>query len=137
MAEKITKVSYFTMPVADRAGEAACALEALSGAGVNLLAFSGFPRGGRSQLDFIPKDAVKFKKAAAKAGMPVSAKKTGFLVQGDDKKGAVARLLAKLADANVNVTAIDAVAAGSGRFGAILWVRAKDQARAAKALGAR
>jgi len=137
MAEKILKVSYFTMPVADRPGEAACALEALSDLGVSLLAFSGFPRGGRSQLDFVPKDAAKFRKAAVKACLPVSAKKSGFLVQGADRKGAVARLLARLADAKVNVTAIDAVAAGSGRFGAILWVKAKDMAKAGKALGAR
>ena len=45
MADVIRKVSYFAMDVADKPGEAARVLKALSQAGVNLLAFSGFPRG--------------------------------------------------------------------------------------------
>ncbi len=36
--------------------------------------------------------------------------------------GAVAELHRKLAEAKINVTAIDAVCAGAGRYGAILWV---------------
>jgi hypothetical protein len=35
------------------------------------------------------------------------------------------------------VTAADAVTAGRGRYGMILWVKQKDYARAARALGAR
>jgi hypothetical protein len=48
----------------------------------------------------------------------------------------MADLYAKLAAARVNVTASDAVCAGEGRFGAILWVKARDVNRAAKALEA-
>lgn len=44
--------------------------------------------------------------------------------------------MAKLGDAKVNVTAVDAVCAGAGRYGAILWVASKDVSRAAKVLGA-
>ena len=51
--------------------------------------------------------------------------------------GAIAGIVAKLADAGVNITALDAVAAGAGRYGAILWVKPKDVAKAAKALGAK
>ena len=51
--------------------------------------------------------------------------------------GAVHRHIAKLADAGINVTAADAVAAGNGRYGMILWVKPKDYARAARALNAR
>ena len=50
--------------------------------------------------------------------------------------GAVHRHLKRLADARINVTAADAVTAGKGRFGMILWVKAKDYGRAARALGA-
>jgi hypothetical protein len=135
MADQIKKVEYFIMEVADKPGEAAGILKVLSKAGVNLLAFTGFPSGRKAQLDFIPKDAAAFAKAAKKAGLAVKAKKSGFLVQGKDRKGAVAAILDLLAAAKLNVTAIDAVAAGSGRFGAILWVNAKDVAKAAKALG--
>ena len=37
----------------------------------------------------------------------------------------------------ISVTAADAVTAGRGRYGMILWVKQKDYARAARALGAR
>ena len=40
-------------------------------------------------------------------------------------------------DGALVVTAADAVTAGRGRFGMILWVKPKDVGRAAKALGAR
>jgi hypothetical protein len=49
----------------------------------------------------------------------------------------VHRELRKLARAGVNVTAVDAVTAGRGRFGMILWVKPRDQVKAARALGAR
>jgi hypothetical protein len=42
----------------------------------------------------------------------------------------------KLAEAKINVTAIDAVCAGAGRYGAILWVAPRDVSKAAKLLGA-
>jgi len=51
--------------------------------------------------------------------------------------GAVNRHLQKLAAAKINVTAADGVAAGQGRYGMILWVKPRDYARAARALGAR
>ena len=136
MTDVIRKVSYFAMDVADKPGEAARVLTALSQAGVNLLAFSGFPRGRRAQLDFIPEDVELFRKALSLARLKVQAKKTGFLVQGDDRPGAVAEVLQKLADANINVTAVDGVSAGGGRWGAILWVKPQSVNKAAKVLQA-
>lgn len=62
--------------------------------------------------------------------------KTGFLIQGEDRPGAVAELIAKLAEAKINVTAYDAVAAGEGRYGALLWVKPQDVQKAARVLGA-
>jgi hypothetical protein len=50
--------------------------------------------------------------------------------------GAVAELHRKLAEAKINVTAIDAVCAGADRYGAILWVTPRDVSKAAKLLGA-
>ena len=134
MADSIRKIGYFAMDVADKPGEAVRVLQALSEAGVNLLAFSGFPRGRRAQLDFVPEDVALFRKALTRAKLKVRPKKTGFLVQGKDRRGAVAEVLQKLAQAAINVTAVDAVSAGGGRYGAILWVKAKDVNKAAKAL---
>ncbi|MFQ5842535.1 MAG: hypothetical protein ACE5I8_08870, partial [Thermodesulfobacteriota bacterium] len=62
--------------------------------------------------------------------------KTGFLIQGDDRVGAVADIMAKLAGAGINVTALDAVTAGFGRYGAILWVKPRDVNKATQVLGA-
>jgi hypothetical protein len=120
----------------DKPGEGARALQTLREAGVNLLAFSGFPAGKRSQLDFVPEDPAAFRSAARKAGWKVTGPKVGFLIEGDDRTGVMADLYAKLAGARINVTASDAVVAGAGRFGAILWVKARDVNRTAKVLGA-
>jgi hypothetical protein len=78
-----------------------------------------------------------FKKAAKAAKINTGPQKTGFLVQGKDRKGAVANLLRTPAGQKINVTAIDAVSAGAGRYAAILWVKPKDITRTAKALGAK
>jgi hypothetical protein len=132
--ETIRKVDYFVTEVPNKPGEAARVLNAVRH--MNLLVFTGFPSGKRAQVDFIPGDAAAFKEAAKRARLKLRAKKGAFLVQGDDRPGAVASLMQRLADAKVNVTAIDAVSAGAGRFGAVLWVKPKDVNKAAKALGA-
>jgi len=136
MAESIRKVQYFYVMAPDKPGEGARALQTLRDAGVNLLAFSGFPAGKRAQLDFIPEDPAAFRAMARKAKWKVTGPKVGFLVEGDDRTGVMADLYAKLAAARINITASDAVIAGAGRFGAILWVKARDVNRTAKALGA-
>jgi hypothetical protein len=136
MAETIRRVDYFYIETPNRPGEAARALRALKDARINLLAFSGFPKGRRAQLDFIPADPPAFLKVTKKRGWKLSAKKSGFLIQGSDRTGAVADILGKLADARINVTAVDAVCAGAHRYGAILWVKPPDLKRAAKVLGA-
>ena len=123
MAETIRQVDYYYVETPNKPGEAARALAAVKEAGVNLLAFSGFPNGRRSQLDFIPEDPAAFVKAARKAGLKLSARKTGFLIQGEDRVGAIGDVLGKLAAARINVTAVDAVCAGEQRYGAILWVK--------------
>ncbi len=135
MAETIRLVEYFYVEVPDKPGEGAKYLGELKEAGVALLAFSGFPKGRRAQLDFIPADAVAFKAAAKKAHWKVIGPKKGFLVQGDDRTGVVADLLAKLSEAKINVTATDAVCAGNDRFGMLLWVKPRDVKKAAKTLG--
>ena len=136
MAETVRKVDYFYIEAPDKPGEGAKVLAALRDAGINLLVFTGFPRGRKAQIDFIPEDPVAFKTAAKKAGLKLSAKKTGFLIQGKDRPGAIADITGKLAAANINVTALDAVCSGEGRYGAMLWVKPADLRKAAKALGA-
>ncbi|HXH81363.1 MAG TPA: hypothetical protein VNN07_00375 [Candidatus Tectomicrobia bacterium] len=135
MADTIRRVEYFYVMAPNRPGVGAALLGELRQAGVNLLAFSGFPSGRGAQIDFVPEDPKAFREAARKAKWKVVGPKRAFLAMGDDRPGAIAELMQRLADAKINVTAIDAVCAGSGRYGAILWVEPRDVNRAAKALG--
>ena len=136
MADTIQRVEYFYAQVPNKAGEGARFLTALHEGGINLLAFSGFPEGRGSQLDFVPADPAAFKQFARTAKWKLTGPKRAFLVSGEDRVGAVAELHRKLAEAKINVTAIDAVCAGAGRYGAILWVAPRDVSKAAKLLGA-
>ena len=137
MSTSVRKAAYFSMKTANRAGEGARLLAGLAAHGVNLLAFTGFPTEGRAQVDFIPQNAAKFTSTAQKLGMKVSKKKTVFVARGTDKAGAIAALCGKLAQAGINMVAMDAVAAGNGRFGAIFWVKPKDIAKASRVLHVR
>ena len=133
--DAVRKVAYFALDVPQKPGEGARVLEALAKAGVNLLAFTGFPRGRKAQIDIIPEDADMFKQTAKMAKIKTHPQKLGFLVQGDDRRGAVADLLKTLAEKKINITAIDAVSAGAGRYGAIFWVKPSDVNKTAKVLG--
>lgn len=137
MADRVRKVSYCYLKVPSRPGQGARVLAALREAGVNLLAYTGFPAsGGKAQIDLVSDDPSAVARVARRQGWRLSATKKGFLVQGDDRVGAVQRQLQKLADGGINVIAADAVTAGKGRYGMILWVRPAGYARAARLLGA-
>jgi hypothetical protein len=137
MADAVRSVEYYYATVSDTPGEGQRVLSALRDSGVNLLAFLGFPAGGgRSQLDLVPEDPQALREAAERSGVTLSEAKRAFLIQGDDRVGAVADATARLADANVNLTAAAATSAGSGRYGMILWVAPEDYEKAAAALGA-
>jgi hypothetical protein len=138
MANRVRKVNYCYVKVSARPGQGAAVLDEVQKADVNLLAFSGFPIGGRkAQLDLVVDDMAGVRKVARQQGWRLSATKKAFLIQGDDRVGACHRQLKKLADRKINVTAVDAVAAGKGRYAMILWVKPKDYARAARALNAK
>jgi hypothetical protein len=138
MADRVRRVSYCHVMVPNRPGQGAKVLEAVRQAGVNLLALSAFPAaGGRAQLDLMAENLGTVRRALARTGLRVSATRRGFLVQGGDQVGAVHRHVQKLAERKINVTALDAVTAGKGRYGMILWVKPRDYGAAARALGAR
>jgi hypothetical protein len=136
MPDEIKRIDYYYVSVPDKPGEGARILAALRDAGVNLIGVSAFPHGTRrSQLDLIPSDRATFANAARAAGLKLSTKKSGFLIQGQDRVGAVADIAKRLADASINVTSVQLFCAGSGRYGGMLWVNAPDLRKAAKALG--
>ena len=138
MSYKTRKVNYCYITAANRAGAASNILEQIKSAGINLLAFSGFPiGGGKSQVDLVADNLGGIKKLAKQNGWKLSKPKKGFLIQGTDETGAVAKPIGRLTRAKINIVATDAVAAGKGRYGMILWVKPKDYRRAARALNAK
>ena len=137
MADTVRGVDYYYVTVPDAPGEVQRILTALKNKGVNLAAFHGFPLGdGRSQIDLVPDDPESLQEATEQAGVTLSEAKRAFLIQGDDRVGAVADTTAKLAEADINITAATATAAGSGHYGMILWVAPADYEKAAGVLGA-
>jgi len=138
MADRVRKVSYCHLTVPNRAGQGAKVLDAVKQAGVDLLAYSGFPlRGGKAQLDLVAENMASLRWLAKKNDWRMSKLKKGFVIQGKDEIGAVHRHIQKLANEKISVTAADAVSAGKGRYGMILWVKPKDYARAARVLKAK
>ncbi|MGQ0429031.1 MAG: hypothetical protein ACT4UQ_03775 [Gammaproteobacteria bacterium] len=137
MPDTIRKVNYAYVTTASKPGEAARILEALRAGNVYLHAFSGFPQGrNRAQIDLVTDNLDALKAAARRESWKLSRIKRAFLVQGMDQVGSAVPPLAKLGQANINVTAAYAIAAGAGRFGMIFWVASRDYNRAAKLLEA-
>jgi hypothetical protein len=135
MAETVRTAEYFYVLVPDKPGEGARVLGELRSAGVNLVAYSGFPSGRGAQLDVVPTDPAAFKAVAKQRKWKVKGPKRAFLIEGDDRVGACADVLGRLAAAKINVTAMDALA-GGGRYAAILWVKPRDVKKTASVLGA-
>jgi len=137
MSEAIRKVDHYSATVANKVGEGARVLGALRDAGVNLIALWGYPHGaGKATIEFIPENGAAFAAAAKAAKIKLSKKQIAFHVQGEDRPGAIADICARLAAAKVNIGAIQAVCAGAGHYGAVIFLPQAAVAKAAKALGA-
>ena len=117
MSSKVKEVEYFYALVADKPGEARKLLEFLSEKQVNLLAFTAFPVGDeQSQLVFIPADPEELKKAAGDAEINLVGPKKAFLIQGEDRIGALYDFHLKLSNAGINIHASNGVVDGTGRL---------------------
>jgi len=122
MAEEIRVVDYYSASILNKVGEGARVLRALRDAGINLIAFWGYKHGaGRAQLEFIPEDSATFVAAAKQAKLRLR-KSTALYIHGEDRPGAIADILAKLAAARINVVAVQAVCGGGGSYGTIVFL---------------
>jgi hypothetical protein len=137
MKDKLRRVDYFYTIIPNTPGQGAKVMGALAAEEVDLLAFSCFPTGKVAQLDLVPASSADLKRAAKRLGLKLTTKKSGFLFQGDNRVGAMVKILDTLAAAKVNIIACDAVTSGKGRFGAIFWVKQDAVGKTAKLLGAK
>lgn len=136
MAKGIRRVNKYVLHHRDKPGDGSHLLKTLKKHGINLLALTAFPAAsGTSQVELIPEDAARLEALAKQFGWRLSKKRTGFLAQGKDRAGALVKLAERLGTAGINITQIDAIAAGAERYGAVFWVRPKDVERATLVLG--
>ncbi len=135
MPHVIRRVDYFYTTVQDRPGQAYDLLTQLARLGVNLLGLNAIPMGpDATQLTLFPLDSNALMSAAQRARIELNGPHRALLIQGDDEMGALAGVLARLADAEVNVYASYAVADGKGHYGNILYVRPEHYDKAVTAL---
>ena len=135
MVSIVKEVEYYYALVTDKPGEGRKLLEFLSEKEVDLLAFTAFPVGeGRSQLDFVPADPERLRKAADDADIALIGPKKAFLIQGENRIGALYDFHLKLSNASINIYASNGVVDGTGRFGFVIWVHPDDYENASKAL---
>jgi hypothetical protein len=133
---RIRRVEYFHATVKDQPGEAYKLLSQLATAEVNLLAFNAVPVGPeQTQLVIFPESVESLAHAAERTGLIMTGPQRAFLIQGDDKLGALVDLHRKLSDARINVYASSGVTDGVGGYGYVLYVRSEHYEDAAAALG--
>ncbi|MFV2071351.1 MAG: hypothetical protein ACC742_01680 [Thermoanaerobaculales bacterium] len=136
MAIAKRRIEYFYTMVKDRPGEAYRLLSELSESGVNLLAFNTIPMGpNHTQVVLFPEDITSLAEAAEESSLALTGPEHAFLIQGDDRLGALAEVHRALADAGVNVFTSGGVTDGRGGFGYLVYVRPEEYEQAAAALG--
>lgn len=136
MSVVVRAVEYFYLMVKDQPGEAYRLLSALACAEVNLLAFSAVPMGGeQTQLMIFPESTDPLAELTEKAGIALTGPQRAFLVQGDDRLGALVDIHEKLHAAQINVYASSGVTDGRGGYGYVLYVSSNDYDSAAQVLG--
>lgn len=136
MPDEIRKVDHFFVRIPHKAGEGGRLLAALQKEGVNLLGAWGYQKTKTQALmELVPESASALKAASKKLKIALEPGQACFYVTGEDRPGAVAEWMTKLGEAGVNAIAMQAAAAGGGRYGALLYVSRADAKKAAKALG--
>jgi hypothetical protein len=131
----MTKIELYSVVVPNKPGKGAHLLGAFKEAGVNFVGIWGYPVGkSKARIDLVAEDAALLKKAAKQLKIKLGKKQTAFHITGEDHPGAVAEILAKLAEKEIDVFAVQALCVGDGRFGAVVQVHKDAVKKVAKAL---
>jgi hypothetical protein len=134
----IRLVTYFYTRIEDKPGNAYQLLARLASEEINLLAFSAVPFGpNHIELTLFPDNSDSLLTTAQQLGLTLGKPQHAFLIQGDDRLGAIADIHQKLFDAHINIYASSGVTDGRGHYGYLIYVKEQDFEAAAKALEAK
>lgn len=121
----IRRANFFLIPTEDRPGQLARFSKAMAEHEINLAAVWSFGTGrGNAEIVAIPEDPALFKRVAKAAGW-LFREGTCFHLTGEDRAGALADTLDRIAQEGVNLQAVDAMGLG-GRYSAYVWCDEKD-----------
>ncbi len=132
MGHTVRQVTAVVMQVEDRVGVLHEVLAVLRDAGVNMLAMASLRRQGTA-LMVIPENVNKVRELAHRHGVSLQTRPV-FLIEGDDRVGALSDIAKNIADAGINIEDIAALSAAR-RYAAVLTVADADVEAAARALG--
>jgi prephenate dehydratase len=131
---KAKRVTYFVANLENKPGALLKILQDLKSQNIGLVGCWGYGTpDGQGKVYVVAKNPDKLRNAWKGTGTLVE-EGTGFLFSGVDKTGALLKPLEAVAAAGINITMLDAIAAG-GRFGSFIWVDASQIENTAKALG--
>lgn len=110
----------FAVRLPNRAGELARFTEQLQDAGINLIGLWGYAPGQDDPwMSCVPEAPEAFRDFVLSSGLEFEEGKALYL--GDaDKPGVLVDTLKRIAEADLNIDAIESVASG-GRFGCFIW----------------
>ena len=121
----IERCTYFVIATEDRPGQLARFSKKMSEDEINLAGVWCFGIGrGNAEIIAIPRDAHVFKKAAREAGWTIR-EGSCFHLSGEDRAGALADTLDRIAQEGINLHAVDAMGFGSS-YSAYVWCDEKD-----------
>jgi hypothetical protein len=121
----IARKTYFLISTEDRPGQLARFSKQMSEHEINLHAVWSFGTGrGNAEIIAIPWDVHVFRKAAREAGWTFR-EGNCFFLSGEDRAGALADTLDRIAQEGINLHAVDAMGF-EGRYSAFVWCDEND-----------
>jgi hypothetical protein len=127
----MAKTKQFTVSVENRPGAVAAIARALGNAKVNILALLGTAQGTSGAVELVVEDPRRAKKALDEAGLTYR-ETTAEEYELQNKPGALAQCLDKLAAKGVNLNSICATAAKGGKKAVLVYtVETEAKAKAA------
>jgi hypothetical protein len=129
----VKQMECLDWPAENRPGELLKVSERLAKESVNLDALWAYTdHENKPKIAAIAKKPSKLLSALSKMGIQAHRSQC-FCATGKDKPGALLGTFRALADANINITCLDAMATG-GRYAAVFWVADTDLAKAKQVL---